>query len=68
MKLGELISLSRELRGFSLRELEKRCGVSNALLSQIETGHVKEPGFRTIAKIADALGLSLKRLAGTDEP
>ena len=66
MKLGELISLSRELKGWSLRELEKRCGISNALLSQIETGHVKDPGFRTVAKIAGALGLTLKRLSETD--
>lgn len=66
MKIGELIALSRELKGWSLRELEKRCGVSNPLLSQIETGHVKDPGFRTVAKIATALGLSLKRLAETE--
>ena len=66
MKLGELISLSRELKGWSLRELENRCGVSNSLLSQIETGHIKEPGFRTVAKIANSLGLSLKRLSETE--
>jgi HTH-type transcriptional regulator, competence development regulator len=67
MRLGELISLARELKGLTLRELEKRTGVSNALLSQIETGKVKDPGFRTVCKIADALGLTLKRLAATEE-
>jgi len=66
MKLGELINLSRELKRMSLRDLEKQSGVSNALISQIETGHVKDPGFRTLCKIADALGLSLKRLAATE--
>lgn len=66
MKLGELVNLSRELKKMSLRDLEKKSGVSNALISQIEKGHVPNPGFRTISKIADALGVSLKRLAETD--
>jgi transcriptional regulator with XRE-family HTH domain len=66
MKLGELISLSRELKGWTLRDLETRCGVSNALISQIETGKVKDPGFRTVVKIAASLGLALDRLAAAD--
>lgn len=65
MKLGELISLSRELKKMTLRELEGRAGVSNALISQIETGKVKDPGFRTVCKLASALGVSLKRLSET---
>jgi transcriptional regulator with XRE-family HTH domain len=67
MTLGELIALSRELNGWSLRELEKRCGISNALLSQIETGKIQEPGFHKVVRIARALGLSLNRLAETQE-
>jgi transcriptional regulator with XRE-family HTH domain len=63
MKLHALIALSRELKGVTLRQLEKETGLSNAVLSQIETGKVKEPGFRSIVKIARALGLSLDRLA-----
>lgn len=66
MKLHELLSLSRELKGITLRDLEKKTGISNALLSQIESGKVREPSFRNIVKIAAALGLSLKRLAETE--
>ena len=66
MKLGELISLSRELKKLSLRDIEQKTGISNAVISQIETGKVKDPGFRTVCKLADALGLSLKRLAETE--
>lgn len=66
MKLGEMLSLARELKGWTLRDLEKKCSISNALLSQIETGHVKDPGFRTVCKIASALGITLERLAKTD--
>lgn len=67
MKLGELIQLSRELKKWSLRELERRTGINNSVISQIETGHVKDPGFRTVCKLGDALGLSLKRLSATEE-
>lgn len=67
MKLGELISLSRELRGLSLRDLEKKSGVSNALISQIETGDTVNPGFWTVAKLARALGITMKRLSETEQ-
>lgn len=66
MKLGELLKLSRELKGWTLRQLEDKTGISNALLSQIETGHVKEPGFQKVVKIARTLNLKLDRLADTD--
>lgn len=66
MKLGELISLSRELKKLTLRDLEAKTGVSNAVISQIESGRVKDPGFRTVCKLAAALGLSLKRLSETE--
>ena len=63
MKLGELIAVARECKGWTLRELESRSGVSNALISQIETGKVKDPGFSVIIRITDALGISLERAA-----
>ncbi len=67
MTLGQLISLSRELKGITIRELERLSGVNNASISLIENGRVRDPGFRTVVRIAGALGLSLKRLAETDE-
>lgn len=66
--LASLLGLARELKGWSLRELESKSGVSNALLSQIETGKVKDPGFATVVLIADALGLSLDRCAACVRP
>lgn len=68
MRLGELIAVARECKGWTLRELEKRTGISNALLSQIETGHIKEPSWRNVVKIAKALGLKLDRLASCEGP
>ncbi len=62
-QLGDLISLARELKGWTLRDLEKASGVSNPLISQIETGKTKDPGFTTMIRLADALGFSLDRAA-----
>lgn len=36
MTLGELIAIGRECKNWSLRDLEKVCGVSNALISQFD--------------------------------
>jgi transcriptional regulator with XRE-family HTH domain len=63
MTLGELISVARECKGWSQRDLEKASGVSNPLISQIETGKVRDPGFTTVVRLVDALGLSLDRAA-----
>ncbi len=63
MTLGELIGVARECKGWTLRDLEKSSGVSNALISQIETGKVKDPGFSTVVRLVDALGLTLDRAA-----
>lgn len=63
LKLGEMLAVAREAKGMTLRDLEKETGISNALLSQIETGKVKEPGFFKIMLIAEALNISLDRLA-----
>ena len=62
MKLGELIGIARECKGLTLRDLEKQSGVSNALISQIETGKIKDPGFSTVIAIAEALGLGWDRV------
>lgn len=63
MKVGELICVARECKGWTLRDLERQTGISNALLSQIETGHIKSPSWKNVVKIAKALGLKLDRLA-----
>lgn len=65
MKLGELIAIGRECKGWTLRDLERESGVSNALISQIETGKIKDPGFSTVVRICEALGVSIQRAADT---
>ena len=65
MFIGELIGIARECKGWSLRDLEKFSGVSNALISQIETLKVRDPGFSTVVRLCDALGISMDRAAAT---
>lgn len=65
MRLGELFAVARECKGWTLRDLERRTGVSNALISQIETGKIKDPGFTTVVRLAEAMGLSIDRVAET---
>ena len=63
MRLGELLAIARECKGWTLRDLEKTSGVSNALISQIETGKVEDPGFSNVVRLVEALGVSLERAA-----
>lgn len=63
MKLGQLLRMARAIKGWTLRDLERETGLSNALLSQIETRHVKQPGFQNVVKIARALNVKLDTLA-----
>lgn len=65
MRLGELIAIGRECKGWTLRDLEHESGISNALISQIETGKVKDPGFSTVVRLCEALGVSVLRAAET---
>ncbi|MGB6080288.1 MAG: helix-turn-helix transcriptional regulator [Xanthobacteraceae bacterium] len=55
-----MIKLAREIRGMSLRELETETGISNALLSQIETGAVKSPSFANVVRICEALNVPIE--------
>jgi DNA-binding XRE family transcriptional regulator len=51
----------REHRGFSGEALAARAGITQAFLSQIETGK-REGSISTMKSIADALGLTIDEL------
>lgn len=63
MMLGELIGVARELKGWSLRDLEKISGVSRAVISKIENHTILEPRLSTVVRLVDALGIPLDRAA-----
>jgi len=65
METGELLALCRELKGVSLREVENKTGISNAYLSQIESGKIKNISFTNAVKLCRFYNLTLDRLAET---
>jgi len=41
----------RLAKGFTLRQVEEKTGISNAYLSQLENGKIKKPSYDTIQKL-----------------
>lgn len=61
-ELGEFLALCRDLKGLSLRQVEKGTGISNATLCQLEKG-LYGLSFMNAVKLSDFYGVSLDRLA-----
>jgi len=62
MELGKYLKSLREANSFTLRKVEQETGVSNALLSQIESGKVKKPSPIVLYKLAELYGVSYENL------
>jgi transcriptional regulator with XRE-family HTH domain len=62
MTLTELLSLSREMKGLSLRQVEAATGLSNAYVCQLESGKA-EPSLRTAKALSECYGITLDRMA-----
>jgi transcriptional regulator with XRE-family HTH domain len=54
--LGQFLRAAREAKRLSLREVERRSGVSNAYLSQLESGRIKEPSPNVLFKLSELYG------------
>jgi HTH-type transcriptional regulator, competence development regulator len=70
-KLGKVLRDARKAKGLSLRQLEADVGVSNAHLSQLETGVIEKPSMALLFSLSEALDLdyaNLLDLAGYTEP
>jgi transcriptional regulator with XRE-family HTH domain len=63
--IGQRLRDERQARGYSLRHLADRLGVSPSLISQIETGRAR-PSVSTLYAIAAELGVSLDELLFLD--
>lgn len=67
--LGTRITQLRELRGLSLGILaDEADGMSKSYLAKLERGEVENPGLRTLAAIARALGVTVADLLSPVEP
>ena len=65
-RLGGRVRELRRGRGLTLEELAELSGVSRAMISKLERGE-KNPTLVVAAKLAEGLGVTLSRLAGTEE-
>jgi len=62
--LGAYLKLLRETQGFSLRDVQSKIEISNAFLSQIESGKVKSPSPVMLHKLATLYGVPYEHLMG----
>src|SRR5258707_11630939 len=56
--LGEVLQAAREAKQLSLRAVEKATGVSNAYLSQVESGKIKQPSPTILHKLSEIYEIS----------
>jgi transcriptional regulator with XRE-family HTH domain len=67
-RLAEEVRSRRVARSLSREALARTAGISTETLRRIETASTHDPGFFTVVELADALGLSLSRLADCTRP
>jgi len=56
-RLGRILAQARQVKGAKLREVETETKISNAYISQLESGHIKEPSPLKLRKLAEYFGL-----------
>jgi transcriptional regulator with XRE-family HTH domain/Zn-dependent peptidase ImmA (M78 family) len=54
--LGDRLRASREARGISLREMERRSGINSGYLSQLERNEIAQPTPSVLNRIAEPYG------------
>ncbi len=57
-QLGEVVRRARLHHGLSLRDVERRTGIPNAHLSQIERGRIRRPDPALVFELAQLYGLN----------
>ena len=62
-QIGGVLRRARMHRQLSLREVERRIGRSNAYLSQIERGLIKQPDPVVLLELSELYGLNFQTLA-----
>jgi len=70
-KLGSFIAAARQHQQLTLRAVETRTGISNAYLSQLETGKIRSPSPVMLQKLSDLYGIpytTVLELAGYPVP
>jgi transcriptional regulator with XRE-family HTH domain len=66
MTIGDRIKAERDARGWSQQKLAKRAGVSQQLITRLETGKVNET--KRIVQLAKAFGITAEELQAEPPP
>jgi HTH-type transcriptional regulator, competence development regulator len=61
-RLGRILTQARQVKGAKLREVEEATKISNAYISQLESGHIKEPSPHKLKTLAEYFGLDYSDL------
>lgn len=61
--VGNVLRRARMHRELSLREVERRIGRSNAYLSQVERGLIKQPDPVVLLELSELYGLDFRTIA-----
>jgi transcriptional regulator with XRE-family HTH domain len=64
--MSKRLQLLRKAHGLTQVQLAERAGISSAMVAMIEGGYTpkRSDGLKTVAKIAEALGVSAEDLLG----
>jgi transcriptional regulator with XRE-family HTH domain len=61
-KLGEVLRKNRKEKNLTLRAVQEKTGLSNAYLSQIETGKIRRPSPNVLFKLSKLYDFSYEKL------
>src|SRR5436309_1402890 len=67
MQTNETVRTLREEKGLNQKQLAELAGISQATISRIENGDIRELKSESVKKLADALGVSVDYLL-SEEP
>jgi transcriptional regulator with XRE-family HTH domain len=56
--LSQFLRIARERKGLTLRAVEEAAGISNAYLSQLEGGKIRQPSPVVLHKLSQLYGVS----------
>ena len=62
-QVGQILRRARQRRGWSLRDVERRTGIPNAHLSQIERGHIRRPDVEILWTLSELYALDFPTIA-----
>lgn len=66
LNIGERIQMLRKQRGYNQDQLAEMASLNRVTIAKYESGRI-EPGAQALARIADALGVSIDYLMGREE-